>query len=76
MPEKGQLLAFKKRLLQLGEFDVGPVAEITFRLSQILNPQMESKLNEFLGSEEIYKPDATRRKLIELIDTSLASELN
>ncbi len=73
---KPTLQQYKQQLETLGEFDMGPVADITFRLSELLGPVYRKKLDAFLSSDEVYKPDATRNKLIAIISEHLASESN
>lgn len=71
-----ELQSHRKKLETLGEFDIGPVADIAFRVGQIIGPTHNAILNTFLTSDKVYEPDATRKKLIDIIDSCLAAETN
>lgn len=70
------LKSMKAELERYGEFDIGPVARITRDLHDIINPVHQKILNDFLGSDAVYEPDGTRKKLLSIIDELLGAEHN
>ncbi len=76
MKNTQQLEEFRTRLEQADEFDMQTVSDVVGHIGAILGPTHNQMLNTFLTSQEVYKPDATRKKLLAIIDDCLNPEKN